>query len=56
MKKILALAAALILTLALVSCGDKCSVCGERGDCTDVFGEKVCDDCMDDLNSMLGGF
>ncbi len=57
MKKIIALAAAAILALAIVSCGEKCDNCGERGDCTEILGMKICEDCMNDAMDMaMGGF
>ena len=58
MKKVIAVAALLAATVLMaVSCGEKCDVCGKNSmGGEEVFGQFVCDNCIEDMNNMLGSF
>ena len=55
MKKIALLMVVLIATTMLASCGKKCSSCGDSSmSGKEIAGEFICQDCIDDLNDLLG--
>lgn len=58
MKKIKALILAGVMVLsiaALTGCGKECSACGETSsDGQEIFGEFICQDCLDSASSMMG--
>ena len=46
------------MSVALVGCKKKteCAICGDRERCREYMGERVCDDCYDDIKDFMGGF
>lgn len=55
-KKLAVLVMAAIMLLTLVGCTFTCAACGETsfGSGNDFFGEKICDDCNDELYDLFG--
>ena len=57
MKKAIIAGVLLVTTLLFAaSCGKKCSVCEKNSmGGEELFGQFICDKCIDDMNDMLGG-
>lgn len=46
MKKLVLLALAGIMALTIVGCAKKCDICGGTNGVKEIFGQKVCSDCI----------
>lgn len=58
-KKLMALLLVVAtMSVALVGCKKKteCAICGDRERCREYMGERVCDDCYDDIKDFMGAF